>query len=181
VKWISISSFPDIYFRIFVQFNQLFVTIICFWRHKNLNCMHDDKFWAFRFLYSVLVTMETSYNTMCARKIRQSRTWASQPFFFTFISFLQGKIRTRRRRSLNTPERKKKNTSRILACIRFCKVTTSGAQDEWLAEQLALLYCFPKISVAFEVPFTTWVAYITQFPSPHSLAYHTTSIQYNKL
>jgi hypothetical protein len=91
VNWISISSFPDIYFRIFVQFNQLFVTIICFWKHKNLNCMHDDKFWAFRFLSSVLVTMETSYNTMCARKIRQSRTWASQPFFLRLFLFCKEK------------------------------------------------------------------------------------------
>jgi hypothetical protein len=52
---------------------------------------------------------------------------------FTLISFYGEKR--------NPPEfkhsRGKKLTSRILACIRFCKVTISRERDEWLAETVS--------------------------------------------
>jgi len=38
-----INSLLDIYFRICVQFNQLFITISYFLRYKYLNYMHDTK------------------------------------------------------------------------------------------------------------------------------------------
>jgi hypothetical protein len=99
-----INSILDIYFRICVQFNQLFITISYFWRYKYLNYMHETKMWAFRCLFSALVTMETFYNRMCAKPIRLSRSWAFQPSF-SCISFYGGKKRNPRR-SLNTQEEK---------------------------------------------------------------------------
>jgi hypothetical protein len=120
VKCLSINSFPVIYFRVCVQFNQLFITISCFWKHKtSIVCMTTS---SEHFVSSPVCWLPWKpLTTQCVRGKFDNHELEHLSHFFTFTSFCRKKEENSPPEFKHSRAKKKKTLPAFLHAFDFVK------------------------------------------------------------